>query len=402
MKVAFLTIEDISSGLFKSQVLDIIEAIIDNDSNIQFNILIINRPWLYFKHKKFLFEYRNIKRHNLKITYIPLLPPLRNSLKYFWISILVTKWLELLYKLFFPVSCDIIHSRSYWPTIAAINLSKPLLFDLRSLWVSENLSSGDLTFDSNSHKYWKEVEKECLERSTVSTCVSQGMIKYVKGISPLSNFKLIPISVNPNYFLFSKSKREEYRKLINWDNNNIYVYSGSFGQSGINIIALKFLFQTIEKLSNKNRLLIITSEQHDKAIQNLELMGLKSEFYTVRHPKFNEISWWLSASDFGIHALPLQLDSETRLGTKVVEYWMNGLPVVVNQHVGAAVDYINKFKFGYVLNDTVDNIIDVNLALQHLLEVKRKDISTFAKQEFSSELISLGYLNIYKSIIDKN
>jgi hypothetical protein len=83
MKIAYLTIEDITSGLFKTQILDIIEEISNYDNTVNFKIYILNRPWLYFRHRVFLNEYRaKYNSNNISFCYIPLLPPLRNSLKF--------------------------------------------------------------------------------------------------------------------------------------------------------------------------------------------------------------------------------------------------------------------------------------------------------------------------------
>ena len=42
MKIAYLTIEEITSGLFKTQILDIIEEISNYDKTVNFKIFILN------------------------------------------------------------------------------------------------------------------------------------------------------------------------------------------------------------------------------------------------------------------------------------------------------------------------------------------------------------------------
>ena len=66
MKIAYLTIEEITSGLFKTQILDIIEEISNYDKTVNFKIFILNRPWLYFRHRVFLKEYRAIYNSNIR------------------------------------------------------------------------------------------------------------------------------------------------------------------------------------------------------------------------------------------------------------------------------------------------------------------------------------------------
>ena len=64
---------------------------------------------MYFKHKNVLNEYRAIyNTYNISFCYIPLLPPLRNALKHYLYSYLVTRWLSFIFNIFIN---KIIHLR---------------------------------------------------------------------------------------------------------------------------------------------------------------------------------------------------------------------------------------------------------------------------------------------------
>jgi glycosyltransferase involved in cell wall biosynthesis len=399
MKVAYLTIEDITSGLFKTQILDIIEEILNHDNAIKFQIFIINRPWLYFKHKKVLNEYRAISNsYNISFCYIPFLPPLRNALKYYLFSYLVTRWLSFIFNIFINKNeFDLIHARSYWATFSVSKSKIPIIFDLRSLWLLENISTGEIKANSKSYDYWKQIEIDCIKKSAASTCVSIGMVEYVKNISSIANATLIPISVNEKYFNFNKDNRIKNRKILNWNENVIFIYSGSLGQSGININSITELFKKIINLSDNYKILIITSEKSNYVNKLMSTIGIEIINYKIINPKLNEISSWLDSADIGLHALPIQLDSNTRLGTKVVEYWINGLPVIVNKNVGAAAEYIDKYKIGYVIEEDSKNI---NIKINELLNYDRSYISNFAKNIFSAKHISLQYLQLYQDILN--
>ncbi len=400
MKIAYLTIEDISSGLFKTQVLDIIDEISNYDKTVRFKIFILNRPWLFFKHLIFLKEYRGMyNSYNISFCYLPFLPPLRNSLKYYFYSFMVTKWFSLIFTFFIKRhKFDLIHARSYWPTFSVSNYNIPIIFDLRSLWLLENISTGEIKINSKSYNYWKQIEIDCLNKSAASTCVSNAMVDYVKSISALAKVSLIPISVNEKYFNFNQNNRSQNRKILDWDENVIFVYSGSLGQSGININAITQLFKSIIDLSDKYKLLIITPEQNKYVKKIMDQSGIECVNYKIKHPKLNEISSWLDCADIGLHALPKQLDSATRLGTKVVEYWFNGLPVIINKNVGAAVEYIKNYRIGYVVEDDLESH-NLKEKINELVNYDRIYISNFAKDKFSAKKISLQYLQLYKDSI---
>ena len=399
MNVAYLTIEDVSSGLFKTQILDIIDEIITQEKSIKCKIFIVNRPWHYSKHKKYLKEYSlKYGSKNIIFYYIPLLPPLRDSLKYYLYSLIVTRWLSLIFKFFLDQNkFDLIHSRSYWPTFAVLDYKLPIIFDLRSLWVLENISSGDIVLNSKTHHYWKRLEFDCVDRTAVSTCVSNEMVKYVNDLSKIEKTELIPISVNENNFKHNVENRIKNREILSWNDNVIFVYSGSLGLSGINISAIIKLFKNILDVNCTFRILILTSDNGNYVNDIFLKGGLEIEKIKILHPKLDDISGWLDCSDIGLHALPLQLDSKTRLGTKVVEYWVNGLPVIVNRHVGAAAEYIDNYKVGFVIED-FSQIDNLEIKILELLDYDREMISNFAISNFSSKLVASKYLKIYKEL----
>ena len=95
LNVVYLTIEDVSSGLFFSQVLQPIIQMAQIDCQRKFNLIIINRPWKYLEHRKTLEVIRKsiLNHKNIILKYIPLLPPLRNITRSKFLSQLVTTFI---------------------------------------------------------------------------------------------------------------------------------------------------------------------------------------------------------------------------------------------------------------------------------------------------------------------
>ena len=58
--------------------------------------------------------------------------------------------------------------------------TEKIVFDPRSLWVLENISTGDLIESSDSHQYWLPAEEACVLDSNVVTVVSAGMDEYYR------------------------------------------------------------------------------------------------------------------------------------------------------------------------------------------------------------------------------
>lgn len=403
MHITYFTIEDIGSGLFKNQVINKLNAILSVDANISFEIIVLNSPLKHKNNIAIINHYKNILPSKIKIKYYPILPPLRYVLSSKMQSYILLKWLEIFCRLFVNFSGDIVHCRSYWATIIASRISaKPIVFDLRSLYPAENVAAGKLAFNSEEYKYWLNLEKECFSAATVNCAVSEAMVTYIRDISPKSEIHLNPIIVNTDEIYFDAEERIYTRNKLGWQDNIILVYSGSLGVSGLNTDTLTDILSLFVKLNNNFRFLFLSSDSKDSIKELLFKADVPEDRYFITETKANELYKWLSAADIGFHALPLQLDSATRLGTKVVEYWVNGLPVIINENVGAAVDLISKYGIGLVIDERAafsDNLLnDIKL----LLNKDRNEITGISKALFDSKIIAKQYINTYQYCLNNN
>lgn len=404
MRIGFLVIEDISSGLFRTQVFDLARSICEHDKNTSIRIFSFNRIWKIREHMSSLSKYKNeINNSQIKITYLPLLPPLRGVVGKPIISEVLVNILRYFSLLSFIYgSIDVWHARGYWTAMALSRSGKKsILFDPRSLWIQENQSAGNLLDGSKALQYWIHNEAAISKSVDHVTVVSEGMKDYFSENYGSSNISVIPISAESKFFNQSNELRIERRRSLGWSDNIIFVYSGSFGVSGINISALRKLFQFILRCENA-RLLILT-EENDKKIISLDL--LEEDFkrkVAVIKPKSSEVAEWLCAADVGVHALPAQKDSATRLGTKIVEYWATGLPVLINNHIGAACKNIVDNDYLGIVVDIDNDLPDINKIVDKIKLKPRELISEYAKNNFSSQVISIKFHNIYEAINGKS
>lgn len=397
MRVAHVTIEDICSGLFRTQVIDISMEIIATQPDMSIDIIAINRPWKYLHHRVQLKKFKLIlEGSGIQITYLPLLPPLRHVLKSAIYSKAIIKLLSILIKYFQPKNFDIYHCRSYLPTAAVLaNGTKGVVFDARSLWVLENISAGNLVENSSAHRFWLKAEEFCEEKSDVVTIVSPQMGDYFRSRASCKAIKLIPISYQAHIFHYSMLERARLRAKLGWEYNTIFVYSGSFGLSGINTEALKRMFSRALSIPNA-RILFLSSESETSISELMAAINSPIIAYRVIHPQHEDMGKWLSAADIGLHSLPKQLDSGTRLGTKVVEYWACGLPVIVNEYVGAAAQMINDNPIGFVTSEGTSEE-EFCAMVNSAATLDRQEISDCASKTFSAPVIGKLYCDAYSS-----
>lgn len=398
MRVAHITLEDVASGLFRTQVLAMARAIARRDASVSIDLHVINRPWHWRTHRRVLDDYaRQLQGTRVRIRYTPALPPLRHALSSAAYSRAVTWGLRAVLLPYRWSDADVLHSRSYWPAMSLHGLGlRNVVFDPRSLWVSENISTGDLVPDSAAHRYWLQAERDCVGQAAATTVVSAAMGDYYRDACGVDGAELVPISFAPETFRFDAEARVRCRVELGWAEARVFVYSGSLGMSGVNISALQSLFAaTLDDPAA--RLLFLTGEPQSTIDLSLATAGAVAERVRVVRPKAAEMGQWLSAGDIGLHALPNQLDWATRLGTKVVEYWACGLPVIVNEHVGAAAAYIRAEDLGRVVEQGAD-AERFRDAANAAAALDRARIAQFALRTFATDVVADRYLDVYRAV----
>jgi len=398
MTVTYFTIENINSGLFRNQVLNKLKAIVDISEDICFEIIAFNTPLQFFEHKRLLKKYALQYGDRIKIRYYPILPPLRYVLSSVFQTKLIMNWLKI--NLFFiKIKGEVIHCRSYWPAVLALKIKNlPVVFDVRSLYPAESVSAGKLKYNSRIYDYWVGLEAFCFDKSSAISVVSYPMIDYVKSIS--NNVKIFynPIIVDTSKVYFNPDQGRITRSRLNWDDNLIFVYSGSLGYNGLNKVALGVLLHKLSSLSKDFRYLFLSDEKKADIAGFLNENGVEDNNFYITPSSFEELGAWLSSADIGIHALPLQLDSATRLGTKVVEYWASGLPVILNENIGAAINIVEEYSIGSII--TKDSTEEVVLSeIERLKSLDKNKISEIGKSIFDSKKIARGYIDAYNSCL---
>jgi glycosyltransferase involved in cell wall biosynthesis len=402
MKISYLTTEDIHSGLFRNQVLEQLKAIVALDKDSSFQLIVLNPFW---KAKKAMIRAKELQGqlgNAFDIKVVPMMPPLRYSLNSILLSKLTIWWMRLVVRFFVKFEGKLIHCRSYWATIVATKESTlPVLFDMRSLYPAESVAAGKMTEDAAVYKYWLKLEKECFQKSAVSTAVSHAMQVYVNEVSPIASALLIPISVNTKMVDFDAQRRMEIRNELGWERQLVVAYSGSLGYYGLNVPSMVSFFQKVYQSASDVKFLVLTANQKAE-VDNLCLQaGIPESDYHVKEVAPKELGGWLSAADMGIHALPPQIDSSTRLGTKVVEYWAAGLPVIVNEYVGAAADIIRERGIGYVLEDNCFDKEMIKAEMNALLLRDRNEIRNECLTLFDVNQIADKYIKAYSECLIK-
>lgn len=401
--INYVTIEDPASGLFKTQVLDLLIHSV-KASREKMGLCVFTYPWHLFSKRKCLRVLRNTcEASQIQLHIYPVLIPVKYSLSTALWFHLTMSWLSLVAQLL--PKCDIAHCRGYFATFMGIKsrTNSKVIFDMRSSWVDENVAAGRLAPDSNLHLNWLKLEQFCLHSASYTLGVSDAM-ELIARRGPTLAYETIPIAANAALIGFSESYRNRMRQKFGWEACQVAVYSGSFGLNGINVCVLTRLLGLLGQPKHNLRFLFLTHEDPKLIAEILGRAGIDESAARCFSVSVEMLGNYLSIADFGIHALPAQPDSATRLGTKVVEYWVNGLPTLVTSTVGAAAQIINEFAVGQVVpidaleNNNPRGRIDISELFRKNFGEALKALNT---EQFDLQSVTEKYMKVYGLLLQR-
>ena len=255
-----------------------------------------------------------------------------------------------------------------------------------------------LSAHSRLFDYWLELEHFAIRRSDAIVGVSKPMGSHVSRLGGCKKYWTVPISVDLAAFEFCKDDRVRLRSQYGWGQEDLVaVYSGSLGLGGLNKKPLTKLLAMLKR-SERNLKIMILSNESELSVKKLcRDAGIDSNLVTIVSLSPNELGPYLSAADFGFHALPKQPDSSSRLGTKTIEYWANGLPVVLSSTVGAAANICTTHDLGIVVD--LEANTQTKITFLPSRQGREHTFKAFDIEQFGLQRISDLYVGIYQSIV---
>ena len=310
------------------------------------------------------------------------------------------------------VDHDIIHLHSINKELLSVNqitkISKPVIWTFMDMWPicgAEHYSETDQYkngYDKSKifdlfHYTWKRKKK--FSKNIKIVCLSTWLTKKVKESFLYKNFSVhtIPPCIDTN--IWKGIKKETARNLLGYNlDEKILLFSAangtSDGRKGFDIL--------IESLKNSNfikdncRLLVIgkiSDKDKSKIPIKYENFLIKS---TDNHLIFRII---YSASDLLI--IPSRLEA---FGQTIIEAGSCETPSIGFKNTGVK-DAIQHKISGYLSEKNSTDLLDgINWCFREIKEKNNtigKNARRFVEENFSEEIISRKYIDLYKEILKK-
>ncbi|WP_141431111.1 glycosyltransferase [Bacillus sp. 03113] len=389
--------ESIFDAILKTQVINLLKQM-SKKSNHRFSIYWFCPIKNYITRRNEIINLtEELSEFNIKLKVVPIVYLTR------WFNVKIVH-IPLVYQMLIPLiyfikkdKIDVFHVRSYPGAIPFTLLKRAFnkvnfILDTRSDFVEEN----SLFHWKNNRvtiNYWMKKEKKLYETSDKIIAISENFAN-----QKLADFKsktyIIPNNVTLDNNKLDLEFRNEFRKEKNLVGKIVYCYLGSLGNGWNQLETYMKFFKENKQLMTNFHFLLLTPKVNK--IQNeLKNYDISESNYTVKSVPNNEVVKYLTVADFG---LQFMTHKDSRIGIKVVEYLTAGLPVIVNENVGGAASIINKNSLGIVLNNETLPESELTNIINNYNETSSK-CKTFAKENFSTEVVASKYLDVYQSII---
>lgn len=353
--IIYLTYNDAPSGIFSSQVIDVV-----NFLNKEFNSHV---KLVSFISMRDYFTSRNkIKNELPEAIVLPMFPGVNNwKINRYLLNLLV-----------FVMRPKAIIGRSVIATQLALkvkkNRIKNVVYDGRGA-ISAEWKEYQVITDPAMLAEIFELEKEVINESNYRISVSNELITYWKKRFNYdsNNHVVIPCTLNHSYekVVVNDEAIQQARKLLDFKIGDlVFVYSGS--TAGWQSFDLINHFMKPIMVASPNAKLLFLSDK-DSKIEQLQRSYPGRVFCEKVESK--KVPAYLIAADYGLLTRENSITNQVASPVKFAEYLACGLPVIISSQLGDYSNFVCEKKCGYLMNSFLVEPIDkecINkIAMEH-------------------------------------
>lgn len=373
--ILYITYNDLPSGIFSSQVIDVV-AFIRKDLGADIRLVSFISVRNFFKNRI------RIKKEDNKAIVLPMFPG-------------VHRWKKNIFLLKAIVGIKkprVIIGRSVLATQLAMfaksgNKGIKLIYDGRGAiaaeWKEYNVVSSVVLRNEID-----QLEGECVQASDFRIAVSNKLVKHWKDTLNYNsnNHVIIPCTLNAiyqNVKITDLAIRAMRKKVGFSDEDIVLVYSGS--AAGWQSFGLMHTF--LKNIFSKNHLikLLLLSDKNE------DIVLLEQEFpnriICTKLPP-NNVPEYLMLSDYGLLIREESVTNRVASPVKFAEYLACGLKVIISENLGDFSEFVIKYQCGQLFNSN-ENILKPTITEK--MKTRNLALDYFNKSK---------YYKAYKTIID--
>lgn len=321
----YLTFNDNISGIYKSQVVDVLFAL-NKIHNQEIKLV------AFFSLRNYLSQKRQLKRLYPNSISLPMFPKLKN-----W------QWNVFLLK-FFTRDVEFICRGVFATNLAFMLSANRVVYDGRGA-ITEEFKEYKVGGNFSEKQVFK-LEKKAVLSATFRIAVSSKLVEYWQkdfGYTA-DNHVIIPCTVSTNEIQKSKTIN---RKVLNFKEDDIViVFTGGNGE-----------WQSYDKMLTVLENYLISSS----TIKVLLLCGSSDKIHflqekyhgrvVVKWVNFQDVQAYIDLADYGIVVRDQSVTNYVSSPVKIAEYLSCGLKILISPNIGDFSDFIIEENLGHLIDN---------------------------------------------------
>ncbi len=412
MKRKYLYISGaLNNPVIKSQVMNWLEVL--QDHGIVFDLMCcipfhhLLRKW---KGEKVVLDYYR-KRLRGKIYIVPIIRSKNIRLD---ISTLIKLMFLIAYKMTAGRGARLaIQSRSRY-NFTAVNIFMKIfanscfVYDMRGAATAEFLDSfigitkpDDLS-KHNSLKYIDTLrsEKRMVNLSKITTCVSHKLKEYVinQGLTDSeAKIVVVPGAADSSVFFYDEILRTRIRAEEGFDDKKILIYCGSLSHYW-HKSELVFEFAAHIISNHTDAIFLCLTKDLDGAYALRNKNQINNDRIDIRFVSDSHvINELYNAADIAIAFRDDITTNRVASPTKIAEYLLSGLPVLISNSIGDFSCFVESNGFGVVSNNSLEDLLKGHNRLLGT-DFDRSEIARISAEHYSKQKVAEICKMIYSSI----
>ena len=398
----------VNNPIIQSQVLNWLLVLQQNgvvfDLMCSIPILYLIKNWK--KETELISYYQNLLQGK-----IYLVPIIKSSGRYTLLSTAIKVIFLIFYKIIIhPRKRLIIQTRTRFNRFALslfkrIFSTTKVIYDMRGAVGAEYLNSlnvnsiSELSDRKHNREYKRLLhdEMKMVELSDSTFCVSHNLKQYVLENSPFipaDELYVVPGAADSDLFYYDKQLGSEHREALQISGKTSFVYCGSLKHFWHKS---ELIFQYASVMLNKNpdMIFICITRQVEYGRQLQNKYGIKNQNFICKYCESpGEINAIYNAADFGILFRDDWETNRVSSPTKLSEYLLAGLPVLLSTNIGDFSDIIEEQGLGAVVSNDITELMTISLS-GFYKDIDRYKIHLYAKEHYSKQAVIQTALEAY-------
>ena len=386
MNIAYLLYrEDIFSPLVEGQVLNFLQRVVKEGNTVHF--IWLKRVDYCFKHKdKIQPVRRRLSRDGIILHEIPIIVgkfPLNKGMSDF-VYLQASSTVRSILKKY---NIQIIHTRGYNAGLFASKLLKnnkhiKHVFDPRSPYLTEIVSTYGVKENDQVYHFWKESEKEIVSTANVTVAIADTFADYLRQYT--DRVTIIPNNseMEAPDIVVERAKQQRRKS---------FCFVGSLGYGWNNVHEYISFMKKVWDIDPEILLELYVLKQNIVR-EELKKAGVPEEKYVIKTLPQAEVGRTISGCLAGLQIMSMQ---DTRLGIKTVDYLAAGVPVICNNNAMGASQVVETYNVGW----NVDQMALGKIIKEIMAEQIKPEICAYlAFDKYSTEAVCKQYISMYSSM----